>query len=91
MTLPCISTPQTRSEADLPACGRIPGNLLVFRCERNVRPGTGRQPPVTASFLGLPEELMSISVIASTVRAHEARGAAYRRRPFHATGPGPIR
>jgi len=35
----------------------------------------------TASFPGLPEELMSISGITSIVGADDARGAAYRQCP----------
>src|SRR5260370_5023029 len=50
-------------------------DLLVFWSERSLKSGTGCQPPATASFPGLPEELMNIGAI---VRAHDARNAACR-------------
>ena len=59
----------------LPDSGK---NLLVFCCERSLKSGTGRQPPATASFPGLPEELMNIGAIVLTVPAHDARNAAHR-------------
>jgi hypothetical protein len=42
-----------------------------------VQLGTESQPPMVASYPGLPEELMRIGLVIETVRAHDARNAAY--------------
>jgi len=39
---------------------------------------TGRQPPTTASYPGLPEELVRIGAVTMIVDAHDARNAAPR-------------
>jgi hypothetical protein len=51
--------------------------LLVLYYQRSVQLGTGNQPPMAASYPGLPEELMRIGLVIVTVRARDARNAAY--------------
>jgi len=52
--------------------------LLVTWFRYSLRAGTGRQPPATASYPGLPEELMNTDTVNTIVRALGARNAAPR-------------
>jgi hypothetical protein len=53
-------------------------NLLVSWFGYSVASGTGRQPPLAASFPGLPEEQMRTDAVNTVAGAHDARSAASR-------------
>lgn len=51
--------------------------LLVSSFQCNLKVGTGSQPSTAVSYPELPEELMRISLVIMTARAHDARIAAH--------------